>query len=136
MTDQETLVRFVQLRAEGRSFARIADELNVSKPTLIKWSRKFQFEIHNQRAILLEAVQERWLHTREERVATLGAQLQQVEAELARRNIGELSTPRLFALAATLRRQIQAETGQLRFTSPIKEIPDDEYCEQVQDWQP
>ena len=30
--------RFVELRAKGLSFERIAEELKVSKPTLIKWS--------------------------------------------------------------------------------------------------
>jgi transposase len=59
MNDAETQQRFVLLRAEGRSFTRIAEELNVSKPTLIKWSRKYQFEIQNQHAINLEALQEK-----------------------------------------------------------------------------
>ena len=45
MKDAQTQQQFVLLRAEGRSFNRIAEELNVSKPTLINWSRKFQFDI-------------------------------------------------------------------------------------------
>ena len=60
MKDQETQQKFVDLRARGRSFARIAEELQVSKRTLIEWSRKFQFEIQNQRAIELEALRERY----------------------------------------------------------------------------
>ena len=40
MNDLEKQQRFVFLRAEGWSFARIVEELNVSKPTLINWSRK------------------------------------------------------------------------------------------------
>src|SRR5512146_270209 len=56
MNDVETQQRFVFLRAEGWSFARIAEDLQVSKPTLIKWSRKFQFDIQNQRAIIVESL--------------------------------------------------------------------------------
>jgi len=41
MNDTQTQQRFVHLRAEGWSFARIAAEINGSKPTLINWSRKF-----------------------------------------------------------------------------------------------
>ena len=59
MNDIATQQRFVQLRSQGCSFARIADELNVSKPTLIKWSRKFQYEIQNLRAVELEALQQK-----------------------------------------------------------------------------
>jgi hypothetical protein len=42
MNDTQTQQRFVHLRAEGWSFARIAAEINVSKPTLINSSRKFR----------------------------------------------------------------------------------------------
>ena len=134
MHDAETQQKFVGLRAQGRSFSRIATELNVARRTLIDWSRKFQFEIQNQRAIELEALQERYLATREERLARLGGQLAEVEAELKQRNVAELSTPRLFTLAESLRRQIQRETGEVRFSTAVEEIPKDEYHEQAQDW--
>ena len=84
MKDAETQNRFVCLRAEGWSFARIAEQLQVSKPILIKWSRKFQFEIQNQRAIFLEQLQEKWLATRETRVGALGETLRKAESELAK----------------------------------------------------
>jgi transposase len=134
MNDAETQQRFVLLRAEGRSFTRIAEELNVSKPTLIKWSRKYQFEIQNQRAINLEALQEKWLSSRETRVATLGEQLQKMERELAKRDIASLTTGQLLAFTASLRRQIRQETGDVQFTTPVSEIPRDEYHELAQDW--
>jgi len=44
MNDVETHQKFISLRAQGISFQRIAEELKVSKPTLISWSRKFQSE--------------------------------------------------------------------------------------------
>jgi hypothetical protein len=136
MHDQETQQKFVTLRAQGRSFSRIATELNVARRTLVDWSRKFQFEIQNQRAIELEALQEKYLATREERLARLGGQLAAVEAELKQRSIAELSTPRLFALADSLRRQLLREAGdnEVRFSSPVEEIPKDEFHEQAQDW--
>ena len=134
MHDQETQQKFVGLRAQGRSFARIATELNVGRTTLIEWSRKFQFEIHNRRAIELEALQEQFMAGREERVRRLGAQLGEVEAELQKRSVADLSTAQLFSLANSLRRQIQRETGEVRFSTPTKEIPAAEYHEAAQDW--
>ena len=50
MTDQETIARFIFLRSQGWSFNRIAVEINISKPTLIKWSRQNKFAIQNLRA--------------------------------------------------------------------------------------
>ena len=54
---------------------------------------------------------------------------------IARRDVGELTTPQLYALARSLRRQISQATGTPGFTVPVNEIPADEYQEQVQDWQ-
>ena len=136
MNDLEKQQRFVFLRAEGWSFARIAQEIQISKPTLIKWSRKFQFDVQNHRAINAEALQEKWLSTREARINALGEHLRKVETELSSRNLADLSTSRLFALADSLRRQIRRETGPIEFSTPVSDIPGDEYHDQVQDWSP
>jgi hypothetical protein len=37
--------KFIELRAEGMSFDKIAEKLHISKPTLIKWSRAFKEDI-------------------------------------------------------------------------------------------
>jgi hypothetical protein len=135
MHDDKTVQRFIDLRVQGWSFARIAAELNVSKPTLIAWSRKHQFQIQNLKAIELEALGEKWLASTTDRVNVLGGQLRRVETALGQRDVGELSTPQLHSLARSLRRQIEQATGTTGFTVPINEIPADEYHEQAQDWQ-
>ena len=109
-------------------------ELNVSKATLIRWSRKHQFEIQNLRAIEMEALANQWLTSVTERVNALGEQLRKVEAELATRDVKDLSTGQLHSLAQALRRQIEKATGAVQFTSPVAEIPNDEFHDQVQDW--
>ena len=50
MHDDQTVQRFIELRAQGKTYARLMTELNVSKPTLIAWSRKHQFQIQNLKA--------------------------------------------------------------------------------------
>lgn len=134
MHDDKTVQRFIEQRACGVSYARLATELNVSKPTLLAWSRKHQFQIHNLKSIEMEALAEQYLSSVQDRVKTLGEQLQKVEAELAGRDVAPLSTPQLHQLAHGLRRQIEAATGPVKFTSPVSEIPSDEYHDQVQDW--
>jgi transposase len=134
MHDLDTQKQFVLLRSKGQSYDRIAAELKVSRQTLINWSRKFRFEIQNLRAIEMETLRLSVLASGEAHVQALGARLQQVESELQKRNLSDLTTAGLLSLASRLRREIHAETGPLQFTVPIAEIPNNEYHEQVQDW--
>ncbi len=136
MKDQPVQSQFIQLRALGRSFASIARELDVSKPTLIAWSRKFRFEIQNLRAIEDEALLEQVCAARDARIRSLAGQLKAIEAELAGRDFASVPTPRLFGLAESLRRQLRVELGPAEFVSTVKDIPNDEYCEEVQQWLP
>lgn len=135
MHDDKTVQRFIDLRAQGWSYARLAAELDVSRPTLIAWGRKHQFQIQNLKTVELEALAEKWLASVTDRVCSLGGQLKQVEAELAQRNLADLTTPQLHSLARSLRRQIGEATSSPGFTTPVNEIPADEFHDQVQDWQ-
>ena len=134
MHSPEIVQRFIELRAQGWTYTRLIVELNVTKPTLIAWSRKHQFEIQNLKAIEMEALANKWLASTSERVDALGQQLRRVETELAGRDVSALTTPQLMTAARNLRRQIEQATGPLQFTVPLKEIPSQEYHEQVQDW--
>jgi hypothetical protein len=134
MHDDKTVERFIALRAQGWTFSRLVNELNVSKPTLIAWSRKHQFQIQNLKAIEMEALGEKWLASTTDRVNALGEQLRRIESELASRDPASLTTSQLYTLARNLRRQIEQATGLLHFTSPVNEIPAGEYHDQVQVW--
>jgi transposase len=135
MKDQETIARFVFLRAQGLSFARIASEINVSKPTLIQWSRQHQFEIHNLRAIETEALAEKFLAPRHDRWKQLGEQLRRIEEEIAKRNLDTVPTARLISLAAKLRAEVGREAGPPKFSTSVRSLPKEEYFEDVLDWQ-
>jgi transposase-like protein len=136
MKDQETVQKFVERRAQGWSYVRIASELGVAKSTLVEWSRKFRFDINNQRALELDDLQNRVLGTVQSRVAGLSERLALVEAELRKRNLADVPTARLHSMADALRRQIERETQPIRFVTPVNAIPTDEYVEQVQEWNP
>lgn len=136
MKDAQTQNQFVELRAQGWSFARIAQELKVGKATLVEWSRKFEHQIHNLRVIQLEELQEKYLASREARLESLGRQLKNVEAELAKRDLSTLPTGRLFVLSAMLRREISQETSSLRFSVPEEEIPEQEQIHSWHEWEP
>ena len=134
MHSPETVQRFIELRAQGWTYARLMVELNVTKPTLIAWSRKYQFEIQNLHAIELEALREKWLASTTDRVNALGQQLRRVQGELEKRDLSTLSTPQLMSAARNLQRQIEQATGPLQFTVPLNDIPAEEQHEHVHDW--
>ena len=135
MHSEQTIQRFIELRASGWTYARLMTELNVSKPTLIDWSRKHQFQIQNLRVIEMEQLAGQWLNSTADRVKILGEQLQHVEAELVQRDPADLTTAQLYTLARNLRRQIEQATGPVQFTSAVNDIPAGEYHDQVHDWQ-
>jgi Homeodomain-like domain-containing protein len=95
MKDQETIARFIHLRANGLSYDKISAELKVSKPTLIQWSRKYQFDIQNLRAIETEALAEKCFAGRQERWELVSRDLSRVEAELAKRDLADVPTSQL-----------------------------------------
>lgn len=43
---------FIELRAEGKSFDEIVKKVNISKPTLIKWSKEFEEKINEVSKII------------------------------------------------------------------------------------
>jgi len=136
MHDDNIVQRFIELRVQGWSFARIAAELNVSKPTLIAWSRKHQHTIANLVAIEREERLNQLINTTEERLSRIGAELQAAETELARRDLATLSTGRLLSHIESLRRQLRREAGPVQFVSTVDAIPEEEYADRIHVWKP
>jgi hypothetical protein len=101
MKDQETKERFLELRAKGWAFDRIAQELKTSKPTLINWSRELQTDIANLKAIELESLQERFYMTKAQRIELFGERLQAIKAELDKRDLREIPSDKLLTLFIT-----------------------------------
>ena len=137
MTDTETIARFIMLRSQGWSFNRIAVELQVSKPTLIKWSRQHQFEIANLRATETEALAERVFRQRHERWEVLARQLKRLEEEIEKRDLEEIPASRLHGIAAALRAEINRETGladPVRLSETTSHIPHEEFVYDTEAW--
>jgi hypothetical protein len=134
MNDDQTLKRFILLRSQGWSFNQIAAELNVSKPTLIKWSRQHQFEIANLRATETEAMTERIFGARQQRWERLAAELKKIDAEIDRRDLEELPASTLYGIAARLRAEIQRCVGGVQFSETNSAIPHDEYVIAKHEW--
>ena len=93
----EMKAEFVQLRARGLPYVRIAERLGVAKSTLACWNSELEAEIASARAMELEALQEEFFLLKEGRITLLGEQLQRLRGELLSRDLTEVSTDKLLA---------------------------------------
>ncbi len=98
MKDLETKNKFVELRAKGLTYDKIADELEVTKRTLINWSKDFEEEIANLKATELEALQEQYFMKKEKKIRLFGDKFIAIIKELDKRDLSEIPTEKLFDL--------------------------------------
>ena len=94
----ELKAEFIQLRAKGLPYVRIAERLGVAKSTLANWNAELEAEIASARAMELEALQAEFFVLKEGRITILGEQLQRLRGELANRDLTEVPTERLLEL--------------------------------------
>lgn len=91
--------RFIELRAEGRSYADIAVSLNTSKPTLIAWGKELQKEVGNARTLRLDVLFEKYAVAKSKRVEVFGKRLDAILKELDTRPLKDVKTGDLLKLA-------------------------------------
>lgn len=94
----ETKERFIEMRAKGYSFEKIAKELGKAKQTLIDWSKELQDEIANVKALELEALYEKHYLLKEAKIQKYGAILSKITNELESRDFNKVPTGRLLEL--------------------------------------
>lgn len=98
MKSMEQKERFIELRAQGKSFNSIAEEMKVAKNTLISWSREYEMEIGNMKAMELDALQEQYFISKKRRLEVLGERITALKTELEQRDLKEIPTKDLYAL--------------------------------------
>lgn len=107
MYSDKTKAKFILLRSEGWSISRIAKQLDISRPTLIKWNEEFRFAIRSFRAVELEALQHSILENHQEDLAHLSKQQKAIAKELSKRKLADVPTEKLFRIDSLLREEIQ-----------------------------
>jgi transcriptional regulator with XRE-family HTH domain len=108
--------QFVELRAKGYSYSRIASRLKVGKSTLSEWNKELAQEVAKLRAMELEALQEKyWLH-KEGRIKLLGEQVKAIQKELKGRSFTDVPTDKLLDLLLRYEKQLGEEIGELQST--------------------
>jgi len=115
MKSNEIKDKFIELRAQGNSYDNIAKKLNVSKQTLINWSKEFHIEILNLRAISLEALQEKYFLTKEKKIEFVGDIIRKLKAEADKRDLTKLTDRELFELILKYSEKLDKELLPISF---------------------
>ena len=97
---------FLRLRIAGLSFARIARQLGVSKPTLIAWSRASQSELDSGHAEAEQRLQEEISTNANQQLADIKRRHDALRQELFSRSLRDIPTSCLETLAGELRKRI------------------------------
>jgi DNA-binding XRE family transcriptional regulator len=115
--------KFIELRAKGWSFDKIAKEIGKAKQTLIDWSKELEDEIANLKALELEALYEKHYLLKESRIETFGVLLKKLKDEVLSRDLSDIPTDKLLDLLLKYENQIKEEVIEPRFktSTEIKE---------------
>ena len=120
MHDYSKSTRFIALRANGWSLARISKDLTVAKATLWAWDSKYQAEIFFLKHLQLERLQEKFLPSYEEELSQLHSLLERVESALQRQDFAKMGPE--FLLQMSL--QIRTRLARMREQLPLRTLPD------------
>ena len=106
---------FIELRAQGLSYAAISEKINVSKPTLLGWANEFDYLIKEQRACELQALLDRYNVAKMARVDTFAKLLSAVQSEIdgviKDKMLGSIPVEKLLAMALSLDKRLQDEVA-------------------------
>lgn len=106
--------KFIELRAKGKSFDVISQELNISKPTLIKWSGELYEEVQEAHYFELENLVEQYKVGRKARFESYCIILKKAIEELQDRAeeeiFRELPTEKLLNLVEKVEARVEEET--------------------------
>ena len=130
MENTELKERFIELRAKGWSFDKIAKETGKAKQTLIDWSKELHDEIANRKALEMEVLYEKFYLLKENRIETFGAMLTKIKEEIERRDLSDVPTDKLLELLLKYNSQVKEEIVEPIYKSS-QEIKDDRLDKEI-----
>ena len=98
MRPAEDKVKYIQLRAEGKSYRAISKEIGVCKDTCQRWEADLKAEIAERKAEQLEELYESYHMTRQARITQLGEAVKKIDSAIDLVGFDEASPERLLDL--------------------------------------
>ena len=107
--------KFIQLRAQGLSFDKISEELNVSKNTLLSWSGEFFEEVKEAQFLEYEKLLNEYKVHRtkrfEQNCKLLNAIYEELEKRVEEKRLSKCSVPELQKLAENIESNLEKESA-------------------------
>lgn len=123
-TDKKT--DFIELRAKGLSYAKIAEQLHISKSTCSSWEKVLKSQIQKCKEARLTELYTLYGMEKESRIARVGKALSDIDKALATKDLSELSADTLLKLKLKYEQALKAEysepTGQDFTQLTVEEI--------------
>lgn len=115
--------KFIELRAEGLSFDEIAKKVNISKPTLIKWSKEFKDKIDEVSQIIEEQFLAEQRIKNIARAQKISEELDRAYTALSNTNYEDMSKKDLIITIEKLELKLDRITG---FGKEVSQVTKDE----------
>jgi len=112
--------QFIEMRARGLSYSKIAKTLGLSKGTLSVWNKELSEEIASLKEIQLEELYEKYYLLKKGRIELIGSQLKKLQEELSSRDFSEVATEKLLDLLLRYHEALKAEYVELRDETDTK----------------
>lgn len=95
MKPQEQKTEFIKLRAEGKSYSAICEQLHISKGTCTAWEREFKSAIAELKQEQLDELYSAYYMTKEARIKKLGEVLERITAALDEADLSQIPPEKL-----------------------------------------
>lgn len=126
MKTAEKRAEFIELRAKGLSYSKIAEQLNISKSTCTNWARELEAEVKKLQEDRLTDLYNLYAMDKESRIKRMGAALQKIDTALEQKNLAELPADVLLKLKLKYEQELKTEyaepTGQSFTQLTVEEI--------------
>ena len=111
----EQQARFIELRGKGMSFQKIAEEIGVSKPTLIKWNGDLFEEVKEAQYMEFEGLVEQYGLFRKERFEiyckALNSALKEFQERAETGELKKVPTDKLLNIVEQLEKRLERDTS-------------------------
>lgn len=95
MKPEELKRKYIELRAEGNSYASICEKLNICKATCTSWERELKEQIEDIKKLNLQELAESYSMTKEARIKKLGSTLDKINTALENVDFSQISPEKL-----------------------------------------
>ena len=117
---------FIELRAKGLSYAKVCEQLHISKSTCSSWEQELKAQIQELKDARLSELYTLYGMEKEARIQRVGTALADIDKALATKDLAELPADTLLKLKlkyeAELRREYAEPTGHSFKELTVEEI--------------